>query len=146
MELIGKKIIQQPRPHFPVQPLKLTHTPSTLTQVPLSTSPQALLTFVSLKPIPHKPIWGVGGSTIAAMATSQMCLHIENGLYLILDDALFVPKATVKLLSIDSLAKKVGIFTMFGNREATLFRKATNELVAVVILSNCTSVHRKELC
>ncbi|KAG5725581.1 Copia protein [Termitomyces sp. T112] len=56
--------------------------------------------FNTLTPILHKPIRGVGGSTISATAIGKIRLRLANGSYLVLDNALYVPKATVKLLSI----------------------------------------------
>lgn len=85
--------------------------------------------FNTLKSIPDKPIRGVGGSTISATAIGQMRLRLANGSYLILNDALLIPKATVRLLSVSSMAK-TGIFTTFGDTGATLFKKNTSESVA----------------
>lgn len=85
--------------------------------------------FISLKPIPNKSIRGVGGSTILATAIGQIRLCLANGSYLILDNALLVPKATV-WLSVSLMAKKDDIFTSFKNTKAKLFRGTTNELIA----------------
>lgn len=85
--------------------------------------------FSTLKSISHKPIQGVGDSAILAMAIGQMHLCLANDSYLILDNTLYVPKATVRLLLVSSMAKKTEIFTTFGDTGATLFKKVTNTLV-----------------
>ena len=89
--------------------------------------------FVSLTPIPNKSIQGVGGSAIFVTAIGKMDLRLADGSHLMLDDALLVSKATVRLLSVSSIAKKNGIFTIFSNTSTTLFKEtlySCNTIVA----------------
>lgn len=74
--------------------------------------------FTSLTKIPERPIHGVGGSTIAATAIGRICLQTQDGSMLELDDALLVPKSTVRLLSISKLARHANIETIFNKTGA----------------------------
>lgn len=102
--------------------------------------------FTSLKPIPNKSIQGVGGSTVFATAIGQMKLQLANGSHLILDDALLVPKASVRLLSVSSMAMKNGIFTTFNNKNAMLFKGTTNKLIANGTLLPMKNLYSLNLC
>jgi GAG-pre-integrase domain/Integrase core domain len=61
--------------------------------------------FFDLKPIPPRTIKGVGGSFISATGIGRIRLHIANGHTIILNPALFVPEAAVRLISVLVLGK-----------------------------------------
>lgn len=86
--------------------------------------------FLSLSPIPECSICGVGGSSIAATRIGKICLHVQGGAVLELDDALLVPKSTVRLLSISKLAKHAGIETAFNNTGAILTKTPMRTVIA----------------
>jgi len=56
--------------------------------------------FFDLKPIPPQVIKGIGGSSISATGIGKIRLCIAKGLEITLDPALFVPEASVRLISV----------------------------------------------
>lgn len=58
---------------------------------------------ISLKPISPRSVGGVGGTSVFAVATGTIKLVIAKGLHLTLHDVLFVPSATVRLISVSAL-------------------------------------------
>jgi GAG-pre-integrase domain len=56
--------------------------------------------FFELKPVPPRTIKGIGGSSISATGIGKICLQIAKGLEIILEPALFVPEASVCLISV----------------------------------------------
>ena len=56
--------------------------------------------FFDLKPIPPRTIKGIGGSSISATGIGKIRLRIAKGLKLTLEPALFVPEASVRLISV----------------------------------------------
>jgi hypothetical protein len=56
--------------------------------------------FFDLKPIPPRTIKGIGGSSISATGIGKIRLLISKGIELVLDPALFVPEASVRLISV----------------------------------------------
>src|SRR6202011_1075660 len=59
-----------------------------------------IMDFFNLKPIPPRTIRGIGGSSINATGIGKICLRISKTIELILDPALFVPEASVRLISV----------------------------------------------
>jgi len=59
--------------------------------------------FFSLHPIPPRTVSGVGGSSIQAIGVGTICLVIAKGIHVTLDHVLFIPAATVRLLSVSAL-------------------------------------------
>lgn len=76
--------------------------------------------FVSIRPITNKPIHGVGGSSIMATGIGTIRLRISESMTLELTNALHVPKSAVRLLSISTIAKQLGLTTSFDDSGATL--------------------------
>ena len=56
--------------------------------------------FFDLKPIPTRRIRGIRGSSISATGIGKIRLHIAKGIELTLEPALFIPEATVRLISV----------------------------------------------
>ena len=56
--------------------------------------------FFKLKPIPPRMIKGIGGSSISATRIGRIHLQIAKGLELTLEPVLFVPEASVRLISV----------------------------------------------
>src|SRR5882762_1701312 len=56
--------------------------------------------FFDLKPIPPRTIKGIGGSSISATGIGKIRLRVAKGLEITLDPALFVPEASVRLISV----------------------------------------------
>ncbi|VDC03945.1 unnamed protein product [Peniophora sp. CBMAI 1063] len=56
--------------------------------------------FYSLRPIPPKTVRGVGGSTIQALGIGEVRIRVGRGAHLILKETLYVPQATIRLMSV----------------------------------------------
>ncbi|KAG5715322.1 hypothetical protein E4T56_gene14577 [Termitomyces sp. T112] len=56
--------------------------------------------FLTLHPIPPCSVKGLGGSSVAAIGIGIIQLHVAKGANIILEDALYIPNATVRLVSI----------------------------------------------
>lgn len=91
--------------------------------------------FCNLTPILERSICGVSGSAIAATGIGSIKLSVGEGHYITIENALHVPKLTVRLLSVSKLAKINGISTTFDDIGATLIRKSTNTIVATGTLA-----------
>lgn len=86
--------------------------------------------FLDLTPIPDRQIRGVGGSDIAATGIGSIRLNVRDGTHIVIDNALYVPKSTVRLLSVSKLAKSSGIYTTFNDNGAMLIKKDSNTIIA----------------
>lgn len=71
---------------------------------------------------------------IAATGIGSIRLNVKDGTYITINNALYVPKSTVRLLSVSKLAKYSGISTIFDDAGATLIKKATNAVIATGVL------------
>lgn len=70
--------------------------------------------FSTLHPIPPHPIRGVGGSSILAVGMGTVILVIGRGLKLQLDNVLYIPNATVRLISVSAMNAQHHFTTSFG--------------------------------
>ena len=68
--------------------------------------------FISLMPIPHRAVQGMNGSSIPAIARGTIVLKCGKGRKITLQDALFVPAAALRLISVGRLADD-GLVTSF---------------------------------
>jgi hypothetical protein len=59
--------------------------------------------FYSLCPVPPRAVHGVGGSSISAIGIGSICLIIAKGIHLTLNHVLFIPTATVCLISVSAV-------------------------------------------
>lgn len=71
--------------------------------------------FQTLKPIQPRKVKGLGGSTVTAIGIGNIRLHIAKGADIVLQDALYIPNVTVRLISVSSLATHSGLDTTFDN-------------------------------
>ena len=60
--------------------------------------------FVTLHAIDPHPVKGVGGTSIVAMGIGEIHLHIQGKAKIILENALYVLRLTICLISVSSLA------------------------------------------
>ena len=112
------------------------HTPIDLKSHPffldtgasISLSPEPT-DFVSITPISSRSVSGVGGSSITAIGRGDIKLHIARGASIILRDALYIPNATVRLISIRCLARDSNIVAHFDDTKCWLTNKSTRALV-----------------
>lgn len=63
--------------------------------------------FFELYPIQPRSVMGVGGSSILAIGIGKIRLYVGKGRCLILDDVLFIPTSTVRLLSVSGLTRSL---------------------------------------
>jgi hypothetical protein len=59
--------------------------------------------FFSLRPIPPRAVNGVGGLSIQAVGVGTLRLIVARGIHITLDNVLFIPPATVCLISVSAL-------------------------------------------
>jgi hypothetical protein len=106
--------------------------------IPLDITRRERLDFFNLRPIPPQTIKGVGGSSIAAYGLGDIRLRVGTSTYMTLHDCLYVPEATVRLISIGSLSVRSKITTHFNDEGAWLTPKDNDTILARGILrSNC---------
>ncbi|CAA7271859.1 unnamed protein product [Cyclocybe aegerita] len=89
--------------------------------------------FITLRPISAHTIKGVGGSFITAIGCGDIKLRISRGKYLILRDALFVPAAAVRLVSVSSVILDSNATLFFDNDACYINDKSTCALLALRI-------------
>lgn len=70
--------------------------------------------FLDLSTIEPRSIKGVGGSSINAVGIGKIKLHISGNNVLILDPVLYVPHATVRLVSVKAIAQSQQLTTSFN--------------------------------
>ncbi|KAJ3492393.1 hypothetical protein NLJ89_g11253 [Agrocybe chaxingu] len=86
--------------------------------------------FITLRPIAAHTIKGVGSSFIMAIGCGDIKLRISRGKYLILRDALFVPAAAVRLISVSSVIIDSNATLLFDNDACYINDKSTRALLA----------------
>lgn len=59
--------------------------------------------FYSLHPVPPRAVNGVGGSSIQAIGIGSIHLIIAKGIHLTLENVLFIPAATIHLISVSAI-------------------------------------------
>ena len=101
-------------------PINISHT-----SLPINASPFFLDTgatthispehtdFFELKPLPPRPIKGIGGSIIHAIGIGSIKICIAKGNHIMLKNVLYVPHATVCLISIKSLCASANLVASF---------------------------------
>ena len=70
--------------------------------------------FSTLRSIAEHPITGLGGARVYAIGIGTVELTVDSGHRLLLNDVLFVPASTVRLISVVSLNREQRYFTIFG--------------------------------
>lgn len=86
--------------------------------------------FISLTPIPVRQIRGVGGASIAAIGIGTIRVHVTGGMYIDLENALYIPKSTVRLLSISKMTRKHRMSAMFDDTRVSLTKKLSGATMA----------------
>ncbi|GLB33459.1 hypothetical protein LshimejAT787_0103430 [Lyophyllum shimeji] len=93
--------------------------------------------FTTITAIPPRSINGVGGSSIDAHGIGQIHLQTAEGKRLVLDNALYVPKSTVRLLSISALCINAHTTAHFNDEGVKIYDKSTgNFLVGGTLIPN----------
>lgn len=86
--------------------------------------------FLTLRPIPSHAIKGVGGSSITAIGMGDIKICIAHRAYITLRDALYIPNATVRLISVGTLAHDSGVVSHCDDKICWFTNKSTGALVA----------------
>ncbi|PPR07145.1 hypothetical protein CVT24_010767 [Panaeolus cyanescens] len=84
--------------------------------------------FETLRPITPRPIKGVGGSCIEATGAGTIRLPISGNSSVALQNALFVPTACVRLISVYHLTKDSHITAHFDDQRCWLTQNSDNAL------------------
>ena len=71
--------------------------------------------FFALQPTTPHAVNGIGGSSILVVGIGSIKLTIAKGLHLILHDVLFIPSATVCLISVSALCAQTRCFVHFDD-------------------------------
>jgi hypothetical protein len=86
--------------------------------------------FFSLRPIASRPVKGVGGTSIFAIGVGEVRLRIAHGAWIALQDVLFIPAATVRLISVGTIARDSKIVSHFDDTSCWLTSKSTGAVIA----------------
>lgn len=86
--------------------------------------------FLSLRPIASRAVKGVGGSSIFAVGIGDIRLRVTRGAWLILKDALYIPNAAVRLISIGALARDSQVICKFDDEMCWVEKKSTGAIIA----------------
>ena len=76
--------------------------------------------FKNFRDIPPQPITGLGGARVYAVGIGTIELNVDQSRCLTLDNVLFVPTSTVRLISVVALSRDQQIFTIFGPNDCWL--------------------------
>ena len=119
----------------PIQQNK--HTPISLEDLPFYVDPGATVHispekshFITLRPIAVRSVKGVGGSSITAIGLGDIKLCITCGAHIILQNVLFIPNATVWLISVSTLARDSQIIMYFDKAPCWITNKSTSTTIA----------------
>ncbi|KAJ8517427.1 hypothetical protein ONZ45_g5388 [Pleurotus djamor] len=77
--------------------------------------------FFELYPIPPRRVQGVGGSAIFATGIGKIKLLLGRGCSITLDNVLFIPNSTVRLLSISALISRLRCRVTFESSHVSLY-------------------------
>jgi hypothetical protein len=85
---------------------------------------------MTLKAVPPRSVKGVGGSSVWAIGIGDIKLHIGRGTHLILQNVLYIPEATVCLISIRCLTTDSNVIAHFNNTSCWLSTKSSGMTIA----------------
>ncbi|KAG5732659.1 hypothetical protein E4T56_gene16773 [Termitomyces sp. T112] len=85
--------------------------------------------FFTLCPILPCSVKGLGGSSVAAIGIGSIWLRVAKGAHIILEDVLYIPNATVCLISVSSLTNK-GLDSHFDNVSIKIMNRSSCMLIA----------------
>ena len=71
--------------------------------------------FYRLRPVTPRAVHGVGGSAIQAIGIRSICLIIAKGIHVTLDNILFIPGATIRLISVSVLTSALKCVVHFAD-------------------------------
>jgi len=77
--------------------------------------------FLSLRPISNRVIKGVNGSSITAIGVGSIKLNVGRGNNITLDNVLFIPSSTIRLLSIACLIDSLRCSVLFDDSGISLW-------------------------
>ena len=86
--------------------------------------------FLTLKPTTARSVKGVGGSSITAIGMGSIKLRVARGAYIILQNALYIPNATVRLISVSTLARDNQAVAHFDENSCWITNKSTSAIIA----------------
>ncbi|TFY62134.1 hypothetical protein EVJ58_g4056 [Rhodofomes roseus] len=86
--------------------------------------------FCELRPITPRGIRDANGSVIYACGVGRVRLHIDRGASLVLDDVLYVPLATVRLVSVSALCNSASRYEVQFDDQGVRITKPDGSLVA----------------
>ena len=86
--------------------------------------------FLTLHPITVRSVKGVGGSSITAIGLGDIKLRIVRGAHIILQNVLYIPNATVRLISVSTLARDSQVIAHFDEMTCWITNKSTGSTVA----------------
>ena len=86
--------------------------------------------FLTLKPTTARSVKGVGGSSVTAISIGGIKLYVMRGAYIILQNALYIPNATVHLISVSTLAHDNQTVAHFDESSCWITNKSTNAIIA----------------
>jgi GAG-pre-integrase domain len=96
--------------------------------------------FFDLRPIPPHAVRGIGGSSIQALGIGTIKLVIAHGAHIRLENVLFIPNASVCLISISSLCR-TSRFTAHFNTSSCWLTKPNGTKVASGQLGKSRSLY-----
>ena len=101
--------------------------------------------FMTLHPIADRTVTGVGGSSIKALGIGTMKLIVGKGSSLLLENVLFIPSSTVRLISIACITESLQCSVTFDsttvtlkNRSGSLFATGTRLPTRKLYRLDCT--------
>ncbi|KAJ3538092.1 hypothetical protein NMY22_g5311 [Coprinellus aureogranulatus] len=90
--------------------------------------------FINLTPVAAKSVKGIGGSAITAIARGDISVRINAKLTIVLRGALYIPTATVRLISVSKLARDSKLVGHFDDEKCWITNKGSNIPIAVGML------------
>lgn len=88
------------------------------------------LDFVTLRAIPPRAVKGVGGTSIQAIGIGQIRLQVQNQTEIYLEDTLYIPNSTVRLILISALTIGMCATITFSRTGVTILDESSGTLLA----------------
>ncbi|KAG5714973.1 hypothetical protein E4T56_gene5368 [Termitomyces sp. T112] len=86
--------------------------------------------FIMLQPIPPRAVKGVGGTSIQAIGIGQIRLQVQNQTEIYLENVLYIPTSTVRLISISALTIGMRAIITFSRTGVTILDEDSGTLLA----------------
>ena len=80
---------------------------------------------------------GIGGSSIQALGVGRIKLLISKRAHILLEDVLFIPNASVRLISIGSLCRSHKFVAHFDNTRCWLMKKNGTTVASSSLGDSC---------